>query len=357
MTMRLALLAVAGLALPSAVADEPARQAYELRMQGKVDEAKALLDKTLTETPNDAAAHYELARIQLHRALGDIKNLEPHITAADRSIGNAVKHDSKKVVYHTFAGHVACFRAYMALQMQKPGLQEHFAEACRAFESALALRPEYPQVLLYLVELHTGFPESAGADRAKARQYAERLEARHDVWAAKVRTLLSPESCGVAYWKSLLADAKEGRADILEELGRAYLRDDDADEAVTCFEQAVEHDATKARLFLHLSTYHTFRAMRAGGDEERLQSSLRAGDAAVTRYLESGPIQPMRAYALGVQSKFKRHTGDAKLAQELVDQANTLDPYFSKATGSPSPDLFIPPEEASRTHRYLLLPF
>jgi len=355
--LALALLAPAGLALPLAAADDPANQAYTLRMAGKVDEAKAQLEQALTDTPNSAAAHYELARTQLHMALGDIRNLEQHLAEAHRSIGNAVKHDPKKVMYHTFAGQVAYFRAYMAMQMRQPGLKERFTETCRAYESALALKPDYPQVLLFLVELHSGFPESAGADRAQAEQYAQRVQAMGDVWAAKARSILSPESCGVDFWKSALEETKAGHADILEELGKAYLRDEQVDEAVKCFEQAIERDPAKAYLFLDLSIYHTFRAMRAGEDKELLQTSLRSGDAAVTRYLDSKPIQPMQAYALGVQSKYKRHMGNVEQAQALVNRAKALDPYFSKATGSPNPDLFIPPGEISQNHGYLMRPF
>lgn len=355
--LALTLFALAGLAMPLAAADDPASQAHTLRMVGKVDEAKALLDKALTETPNDAAAHYELARTQLHMALGDMRHLAQGIADAQQSIGNAVEHGPQKVMYHTFAGHVAYFRAYMALQMQQGGLNEHFAEACRAFESALALKPDYPQVMLYLVELHSHFPESAGANKSRAEQYAQQLKAVGEVWAAKARSILSPESCGVDFWKSVLEEAKAGHADILEELGKAYLRDEQVDEAVKCFEQAIERDPAKAYLFLDLSIYHTFRAMRAGEDKELLQTSLRLGDAAVTRYLESKPIQPMQAYALGVQSKYKAHLGDKEKARELVNQAKALDPYFSKATGSPNPDLFIPPGEISQNHRYLMRPF
>jgi tetratricopeptide (TPR) repeat protein len=355
--LALVLTALTGFALPLATAADPATDAYKLRMAGTVDKAKALLEKTLTETPDNAPAHYELARTQLHIALGDMRQLAQGIADAHQSIGNAIKHDSQKVMYHTFAGHVAYFRAYMALQRQQPTVKEHFAEACRAFESALTLKSDYPQVMLYLVELHGDFPESAGADKAQAEQYAQRLKAMGDVWAGKARSILYPESCGVDFWKSVLAEDKTGNADTLEELGKAYLRDEQVAEAVKCFEQAVEHDAAKAYLFLDLSIYHTFRAMRAGEDEELLHTSLRSGDAAVTRYLESKPVQPMQAYALGVQSKYKRHKGDKEQAQELVNRAKALDPYFSKATGSPHPDLFIPPGEISQNHRYLMRPF
>ena len=145
---------------------------------------------------------------------------------------------------------------------------------------------------------------------------------------------------------------------MLEELGKAHLREDQVEQAVKCFEQAVERDPGKTYLFLDLSIYHTFRAMRARkNDKELFQQSLTAGDAAVTRYLDSKPIQPLEAYALGVLSKYKSRSGDKEQAKELIKRAKTLDPYFSKATGAPDPDQFIPPTEVSQNHMYLTRPF
>ena len=78
----------------------------------------------------------------------------------------------------------------------------------------------------------------------------------------------------------------------------------------------------------------------------------------MTRYIKSKPIQPMLAYALGVQSKYEgfgswdsypSHLGDKEQAQALFKQTEVLDPYFSKATGAPKPDLFIPLEKSRGT--------
>jgi hypothetical protein len=96
--------------------------------------------------------------------------------------------------------------------------------------------------------------------------------------------------------------------------------------------------------------------MRAGSGSELFRKVVASGDAAVTRYLDSKPVPPMRAYALGVQYKYKLHSGHKEQADELLKQAGALDPYFSKATGAPNPDLFIPPDEISRNHRYLFRP-
>ena len=68
-------------------------------------------------------------------------------------------------------------------------------------------------------------------------------------------------------------------------------------------------------------------------------------------------IRIRQAYALGVQAKYRFFSGEKEQGQEFIKRAEALDPYFSKATGAPAPDQFIPPDEVSRTHRYLTRPF
>ena len=177
------------------------------------------------------------------------------------------------------------------------------------------------------------------------------------LYHAKARSILFPDQCGVDFWKNTILKDCPGNPDVLEELGKAYLGEEKVDDAVKCFEQAIEFDPEKSHLFLDLSIYHTFRAIRAGNNKELLQESIKSGDAAVTRYIESKPSQPMLAYALGVQSKYKSHSGDKELAKTLVNRANALDPYFSKATAAPDPHLFIPPDKISENHRYLARPY
>ena len=336
---------------------DAAMKAFNLRMAGKVDQAKEFLEKSLAENPKDADAHYELARIQLHRALGQGgRNIVDMIGDAQDTIDKAVELNPKNVTYTLYAGHVDYFLAYYSL-MTGGQPKEKLARAIDSFESALRLKPDYHQARLYLVELYSEFPEEAGGDKSKAEQYARQIEGIDGVFGAKARSILLPEDVDrVNYWQKVLKKY-EGNADVIEELGKAYLRTDKVDHAVSYFEKAIEIDPEKASLFLDLSIYHTFRGMRARNDKELLQTSIALGDAAVARYIESGPIQPMLAYALGVRSKYKAFSGDKEQGQALFKQAEALDPYFSKATGAPHPDFFIPPGEVSQNHRYLTRPF
>ena len=350
----LPLLIMTGLVLQVTHAQTPAQRAFQLRLQGQLEPAKVLLEQTLQKEPDDAAAYYELARVQYHLALGKPQELAQHMTAAAESISKAIKLDDQPVQYHTFAGQVAFMRAYLALLQQQPELKTRFAETCAAFETALQRQPNNPVVLLYLVELHANFPAQAGADRAKAKHYVQQLEADGSVWACQARSILAPKTCDVKAWQTVLDESGPARAVALEELGKCHLRADQVDAATQCFKKAIALDATKAYLWLDLSLYHTWQAIEAGGDRNQRQACARAGLAAIQDYLAAQPIQPLRAYALGVQSKYQAALGDNAASQASLAEARALDPDFSKATGAPHPDLFTPPGEVAHRHRYLM---
>ena len=339
-------------------ADKTALKAYELRIQGKIDEAKRLLDQAISENPDNACAHYELARIQFHVALGtgNIGETMSMIGNAQKSIDKATALEPQKSIYHLFAGHVYYIQAYYGLMTGNKS-KEQLAKVVGAYKTVLSIRPDYPQAALYLVELYSQFPEDAGGNEAEAERYAKHLDETDNVFAAKARSILLPQDTDkVEYWQNVLNKHK-GNADVLEELGKAYLGAGKVEDAVSYFEKAIKIDPEKVYLFLDLSIYYTFQGMKARGDKELLQSSIEKGDAAVTRYLRSNPIQPMRAYALGVQAKYNVFSGHQEEGQALIKEAMMLDPYFSKATGAPDPVLFTRPDEISQRHRYLMRPF
>jgi len=333
-----------------------AGDAYKLRMQGKVDDARILLEKTIRENPGDAAANYELARTMMHIALGNPRRLTESLAEAQRCMAKAEEDDPNNVIYPFFDGHVALLQAYPSIMQDRSDAKKRVARLCGAFELALKLKPDYRQAMLYLVEIYGTLPQNQGGDKAKAEKYATQLEGLDAVFGAKARSILMPGPANnIDYWQTVLKQ-HEGDADVLEELGKAYLRADNVDDAVACFEKAIKIDPGRAYLFLDLSIYHTWSAMQAENGSELFRKAVASGDAAVTRYLDSNPVLPMRAYALGVQYKYKAHSGHRQQADELLKQAQALDPYFSKATGAPNPDLFIPPDEVSHNHRYLFRP-
>ncbi len=359
MVLVLGLSVLAGVGQGATESKKVAADAYKLRMEGKVDDANSLLERAVRENPHDAAAYYELARTRVHMALGklrDMKKLQERIEDARQSIVKAIENDPNNVIYPFFEGHIALLQAYPSWMQNQPDTKEKMGKVCEAFESALKLKPDYRQAMLYLVEIYGTLPEDKGGDKLKAEQYAKKLEKLDEVYGAKARWILLPKDTNrVDYWRNVLK-SHEGNTDVLEEMGKAYLGADDVNNAVLCFEKAIKIDPAKSYLFLDLSIYHTWAALAARDNAELRQKAITSGDAAVTRYLNSKPILPMQAYALGVQYKYNYHSGHKEQADEILKRAEALDPYFSKATGAPNPDLFIAIDEIPHSHRYLFRP-
>lgn len=331
-------------------------KAFNLRMTGQIEDAKAMLEQSVSQDPSCAILEYELSRVHYHMGLGNPQKIEAMLEASQKCIEIAVKSGPENVIYHTFAGHVAFMRGYFYMHARGNSVaaKEQFEKACEQFESAIRLKPDDKVCRLYLVELYGDLPGDAGGNKAMAVKYAKQLEGLDKIYGAKASAILSPKDA--AYWTSILED-NPGNAEVLEELGKAYLKADKADKAVACFEGAVRADPQKAYLFLDLSIYHTFAAMQAGQGNELFTNNVTSGDAAAMRYLDSKPVQPMEAYALGVRSKYQSFSGDRAQGQVLYEKARALDPYFSKATGCPLPDLFMSPNEISQHHRYLMRPY
>ncbi len=110
----------------------------------------------------------------------------------------------------------------------QPDTKERIARLSAAYESVLKIKPDYPQAMLYLVEIYGILPADKGGDTVKARKYTMQLEKVDAIYGAKARSvLLGEEGNTTGYWEEVLKH-HAGNADVLEELGKAYLRIDRA---------------------------------------------------------------------------------------------------------------------------------
>jgi len=275
---------------------------------------------------------------------------------AQKSNDKAILLEPQNIIFQLFAGELDFMQAFYGLMTGNIS-KEKCNKVIGVYKSILEINPDYHQAALYLIELYSQLPEEAGGNKIEAEKYANLVEEKDNIYGAKARSILLPEGTDrIEYWQKVLEKHK-GNVDVLEELGKAYLDSNKVDEAVSCFEDAIKIDSAKTYLFLDLSIYYTFRGMGVRDNQELLQSCVEKGYNAVTRYIDSNPINPMLAYAIGVQYRYKLISGQQEEAQLLLKKAESLDPYFSKATGAPGPTLFISPGEISQRHRYLMRPF
>ncbi len=334
--------------------DDAVQKAFALRMDGKADEAKALLEETLSANPQNAAVLFEKARTNLHIGLSRPREFtESFQKSIKEPIEKAASLDPKNSQYALFAADMAFMNAYMSMKGQGSEIKQNVAKMCSAYENALKVDPDELRPMLCLVEVYGVLPENMGGDKAKAEAYAEKIEKKDAVFGAKARSLLlDDEANRIDYWRKVL-EKHEHNADVLEELGKACLYGEEFDEGAKYLEKAIEANREKEFLLLDLGRFHLYRVMR---DDSVKESALPAAEEALKRYLETDPIAPLKAYSYELLAKVKFGWGEKEAIEEMRKKANEIDPFHSMASGLPSLDLFVAPGEAYCGHRYLFRP-
>lgn len=335
-------------------AEDIALKAYNLRLDGKVDDAKSLLEGHLSDNPDDAMANYELSRIYLYILTSQREDVKTLLENAKSHIDKAVELDPENIAYHSFAAQVAFLNAYMALQGGAENGGELIEALCAEYESILELQPDYWLASLCLAEIYCSLPEEMGGDPVKAEEYAKKLEQYDEVIGAKARALLMPEDADyVAFWNTIL-EKHQGDSRVLEELGKTHFKMRNGDEGVKYLRDAIKANPELAHLYLDISRYYLYSIM---SDRSLIETYLPLFEIAINDFLATDPVAPLKAWATGWLGRLKSNAGNKEDGEELAKQAESIDPYYSKATAIPSADLFIPPGEIPYTHSYLFQPF
>jgi len=333
--------------------DKEVQKAFELRINGKVDEAKALLENVLTKDSTNAMAHYEMARINYYLLTGGGGTSIDDILA---SVNKAVMYDPANVTYAYYKGIASFLNAFMAMQMGQDEVKKRIAETCVQFEKVLSLKPDYCEPMLYLVEIYGMLPPDMGGDSSKAVVYAEKLSEIDGYFGARAKAVLMPENTDlVKYWEVLIV--LNGRKPAyLKEAGKACLFIDDAEKAEKYFEEAIRADRTNNLLILDLGRYHMMKVMQ---NKDLAAVELPVAKACIEKYLASTPepIIPIKAYARGLLTKIEMFQGNQAEAEKLMEEAKALDKYFSRASGVPNLLLFDRPDQISHHYFSFFSPF
>ncbi len=329
--------------------DKAVLEAYRLRINGKVDEAKQQLEMILDEDSTNAMAHFELARtLNYMNMMGSEE--------ADRHLSKALKFDPENVIYAYYNAGNCFLKAYIALQTGGDNAKSMVNKSCEEFIHVLELQPDYAEALMYLVEFYGMLPPDLGGDKAKAENYAQQLENMDKFYGAKARLVMMPEGTDmVQYWQNFIAENGES-CKALKELGVACIYSDDIAGAQEHFKKAMDLDKSQNIRLLDLARYHQMKVMqnRNAAAEELPKSKIY-----IEQYLESTPVPilPMKAYALGMLAKAEMFMENQQEGQELMAEAQKLDPYFSRAFGIPSQAIFEPPTEENHFFTSFFSPF
>jgi hypothetical protein len=327
--------------------------AYYLRMNGKVDQAKSLLEDILKKDSTNAMAYYELARLQSYMLIGRGKVTMEDILI---SMNKAVTNNPKNEIYAYYRA-ITCFlNAFISMQQGQEQVKPKIDETCKAFEKVLELDPGYYEAMLYLVDIKGMLPKDMGGDSAKAIEYTGKLEKLDNYFGAKARADLLPENSDmVKYWESLLMSNKKN-PEYLMEIGRSYLYRDDPTNAELYFNEARKSDPSKNILILDLARYHIYKVM---GNKELTTTELPLSKTYIEQYLKSipEPIIPLKAYSMGLIALTDNFLGNQAEADKRMGEENLLDPYYSKSSGIPTLMLFEPPDKVCHNYFSFFRPF
>jgi len=336
--------------------DKTVQKAYKLRMNGKADSAKVLLEQAIAEDSTNAAAWYELARTKHHIGLGNLRILFAGLDDLQQTIERAVENDPDNVIYSFYKGYICFTMAYTSIMRKQPDVKQKVEQTISAYESVLSLKPDYYEAKLFLVELFKMLPSDMGGDSVKAEKYTQELEKADVVFGAKAREIVMPEEANyIEFWQKIEQKHKDN-ADVHEALGRVYLYNENIEEATKCFEKAISLNARKNILYVDLGRYYMMQAMQ---NPAKLDSLAPLVKNTFETYLNSQPepINPLKAFVIGTLAKIKFRMGDKENGNKLHKEAMTLDPNYSKGFGTPCQILFDPPGEISRVHAYFFRPF
>ena len=225
---------------------------------------------------------------------------------------------------------------------EKDRIYDDYYDAIREFERVLELKPDYHAARLHLVDMYSHLTADLGGDREKATAHAKELMKFDPAWAARAKAILLPEDTGlVIYWLGVGENIKDDPM-VLQELGRAYLSENDVTNAEICFRKAMELDDGKCILLLDLARYH-MQQLRTDKDKAAEHSSLT--ENFLQEYLNSGPVNPHRAWCYAKLAWLKDLGGETTEGARLRDEAKRLDMWYSGEEAPPSLLLFIPPGE------------
>ena len=336
--------------------DPIVEQAYELRMNGQADSAKVLLEQAIAEDSTNAAAWYEIARTKHHMGLGNPRELISGIADIQQTVQNAIDNDPDNVIYQYYKGYIDYFNLYIGIQMGKENVSEDFMKVVESYKSVLVLKPDYHEAKLSLVELFANIQSSMGGDSAKAEKYSQELEEADVVFGAKAREMVMHEDANyIEFWQKI-EEKKMDNANVREALGKAYLYNDNIEEATECFEKTISLNSKKNILYVDLGRYYLMQAMQNPAKLDSLTTLIKN---TFETYLNSQPepINPLKAFVISKLAMIKFRTGDEEGGNKLYEEALILDPYFSKGFGIPPQILFDSLNEIPHFHGYFFRPF
>lgn len=304
-------------------------QAFQLRLEGKIDEAKKLLEQELAGKPKQASAWCELARLEFQRG-GKTRELD----SAQRAIEKAVAESPTDPKYYRWAARIAVFNGILKSK-DKNQLKEQLKKATLAGEKAIALDPSDHEARRILVSLYGNNPADLGGNRSTAETHVRYLEKNSPVDGLASRCELS---FGNNHQKQLdqwteLAKSNDGNALVFENMAIQYAWLGNVEQASLYAQKALQKDATRSQVLMKIA-----RAFA-------LQKKDEPAKKFAQEYLDVVPSGPLayRAWTQMALGRIQAMSGDKQTSEQSLKKAVETDAYCWQTMTPPPEQLFSAP--------------
>jgi tetratricopeptide (TPR) repeat protein len=316
----------AGEAASRPAAGDVAARAYGLRMSGKADEARALLERHTAAHPTDAAARWELARTLFYLMEMD---------GAVEQAAAAVREAPDNPRYLHLQG-IVC--TYGAIRKHARGRRDEARPlaltAIGAWEKAVKLKPDFDDARGRLIGCYARLPDDHGGDQEKAEALVRQAEARSAICGALAHCELTAgeaEANAERLRKAMKASGETaaGLAALADQLARA----DKFDEAAACIERCVKRDPSRSDVLLWVGRSCAWR------------KEYQKADKLFRKYLalKPPPPRPLRAWALFARGVVQMRQGNNEPAEALRKEARKLDRRYWGVAAPPPRELLTAP--------------
>jgi hypothetical protein len=331
-------------------------EAYELRINGEAEKASELLHEILLTDSTDALAYFELARTKHHLFLGSNKFSPEEWNEVLSSLQQATRYAPDNEFYAFYYAYACFFKAFISMMIQNTDVNQNVAQTCDAFNIVLQINPDCYPAMLYLVDIYGSLSENMGGDKEKAGNLASELNKKSRLFGAIAYAKLLPDTADhLLYWQNVAKEISIN-AQLLEELGRAYLLKSDTDNGTKYFLEAIDSDITQRYLYMHLVRYHILSVQQ---NPDAKAKHMEEAEKLVNIYLQSDPdlTPPLKAYANGILALIKMIDGDNNSSNEYNEIAKSIDPFYSRGMGMPPAMLYCRPDEVKIQYSSFFMPF
>lgn len=300
------------------------QKAYQLRLEGKSQQAKEMLSTYLELHPDDAVAHYEFSRTIGY--LMDFETAEKQATlAAEKQPANAK--------YYSWQGKCAAY-LFIDQAHHKGNLDPAIlARSIAAYEKAVELNPDFYEARFELFCLLYESESEQGGDKEKARKHADYLIEKSPAYGLQAKLQINHGKSNewkTQQYQEAIAKAPANAA-LYAGMAKLCAQSGDSDAMKKHLDKAIELDKSQKHALLEVVL-----PLAMKNDHPTAKQMTQ-------RYLVLSTDEPaaMRAFATFYLAKIEKITGDSN-ADQTLQQARGIDPDVWMTMVPPPSEMFDP---------------